>query len=252
MWPDVQQQFAAALRDPDHPLPDAVGDGSGRASTKRFGVYRNNVMVGLTEALEATYPVVASLVGEAFFKDLAHAFIRQSWPGTPVLLDYGGGFGDFITCFEPAKDLSYLADVAHLEWAWNRAYHAADATPIAISALADVPDTVVEDVRLDLHPSLHLIRSPWPIVSIWQAHQGDETEAGLAQLPQLGQRTMVVRPDLDVTVRAIDENAFALVSALADGKTLGQALGALDDAGDIDVSAHLAQLFETGSIVGLS
>ena len=57
-------------------------------------------------------------------------FVREQPPRSPLLAIYGDEFADFIAAFEPARELPYLADVARLEAARTRAYHAADATPL--------------------------------------------------------------------------------------------------------------------------
>ena len=45
--------------------------------------------------------------------------------------------------FEPAQGLAYLADVARIEAAWTRAYHAEDAEPLGTARLAAlVPDNL--------------------------------------------------------------------------------------------------------------
>lgn len=246
MWPETQRRFADALGDSDHPIPEGFVGRFGQPPIKRFGVYRNNVAVGLRDALAATYPVVAALVGDDFFRDMAGTYARQSPPETPVLLDYGESFGDFLSDFEATRALPYLADVARLEWVWNRAYHAADATPMEIDVLAGMAPSALDDLRLLFHPSLRLLSSPWPVVSIWQAHQGDDPATALAALPETGERAMVLRPELEVFVRSLDLSAFTLVSDLARGEPLGTVLQT-DDAGTL-----LAGLFETGAVVGIT
>ncbi|MEZ5722575.1 MAG: DNA-binding domain-containing protein [Paracoccaceae bacterium] len=67
-------------------------DAAGRAAGKRFDVYRNNVVVSLSEALATGFPVVRKLVGEAFFSAMAGVFVRAHPPRSPVLTMYGEGF----------------------------------------------------------------------------------------------------------------------------------------------------------------
>ena len=118
VWDKQQAQFAKSLLDPAKGVPDFVSRTQGEPSNKRFNVYRNNVMVSLTEALLDSYPVVAQLVGEEFANAMARVFAGDNLPTSPVLLEYGAGYGDFIAGFEPAQSLPYLADIARLEGAW--------------------------------------------------------------------------------------------------------------------------------------
>ncbi len=245
MWLETQDQFAAALSNPDLPPPSSIG----MKATKRFNVYRNNVSVSLSEALGATFPIVQALVGDEFFQGMTQIFTRQSLPKTPVLLDYGSEFPDFITTFSPAQTIPYLADIARLEWAWNRAYHSADVRPVTIKHLAKIPQDQVAHVCLHFHPSLHLLQSSWPIASIWQAHQPRGFEGGL---PGEGENVLILRPELDVEIRNLNPQALQFLSALFEGATLGQASELFVEDQSFDLSSHLAALFTMGAVIGLT
>ncbi len=248
MWRETQEQFAAALRDPRAPVPTAISG----AGDMRFNVYRNNVAVSLSDAITETYPVVLALVGEDYFRELARNFTRLFLPSTPVLLNYGEDFADFIATQSSADAVPGLDDVARLEWACNRSYHATDATPISIEALAAEPDDTVENIRFDFHPSLGLLKSDWPIVSIWTAHQAPDTEDRLANLPGGSERALIVRPEGDVNIHALEPAVFEFILALREGQTLGQASSHLLDEGISDLSTPIADLFAIGAVVGLS
>ena len=69
-----QAVFSDALLDAQHPRPtDVIGPAKGKKAEKRFAIYRNNVISGLTEALMAAYPTVLALVGEDFFRAMGPA-----------------------------------------------------------------------------------------------------------------------------------------------------------------------------------
>ena len=53
----------------------------------------------------------------------------------------------------PARELPYLADVARLEAARTRAYHADDAAPLDAAAFAALDPGAADALRLTLHPS---------------------------------------------------------------------------------------------------
>src|SRR5215468_10266336 len=97
-----QHGFASALLDPVLPIPDGLVGPDGEPGPKRFAVYRNNVVVGLTETLKDAFPAVHRIVGEDFFRAMARAYVVVEPPKSPILLDYGAGFADFIRQFEPA------------------------------------------------------------------------------------------------------------------------------------------------------
>lgn len=245
MWPDLAGRFAQALITPSRPVPDAI---VGEAA--RFAIYRNNVAVGLRDSLAATYPVVASLVGEAFFAEMARAFVAAEPPMSPILIEYGGGFADFIDRFRPADDLPYLSDVARLEWAWQESYHAADAAPVDIQILASVDPTELDGIRFIMHPSVRLLRSRWPVASIWEAHQQDVPD--LSAIVLSPENALIVRPQLTVATHLLDEGAGAMVEMLMQGEPLGRAIDHLNDLDqETDFSACLTALFAVGAVVGI-
>jgi hypothetical protein len=143
-----QSDFACALRNPDLAVPTGVIAHNSDAPRERFAVYRNNVMVGLVSALEARFPATRKIVGEDFFKGAAKLFAAAHPPRSPLMMFYGDEFPAFLAAFEPARDVPYLADVARVEAARTRAYHAADAKPLTPAALSgSSPDALADMVR---------------------------------------------------------------------------------------------------------
>lgn len=253
-WPDIQRDFADAVRDPKRVVPDAVGTHDGRALTSRFNVYRNNSAVSLTEAVRDTFPVVAELVGNEFFRAMARAYVSEHIPSSPVLIHYGGTFPPFIEQFEPARRLPYLADVARVEWAWLQAYHAADSDHISAASLESFDPVEIDNIQLSLHPSVHLIRSAWPVLSLWSAHQlSDAGQRGdaLQQIAPIGECGLIMRPGVDVEVRLLDEATFNLLAAFAGGATLGEAMIALDEASVEQFGGRLGYIFSAGTIAAV-
>lgn len=180
----------------------------------RFAVYRNNVAHSLREALGRRFSVVRRLVGDEFFGAMAAEFIAAHPPQSPVLQEWGWEFAGFLTEFPPVARLPYLPDVARIEWARGRAYHAADADPLDPSAL-------VEDAPIRLHPSLRLLRLDQPAVSIWAANQPGRD----GRVRGSGAETALIwrRPDFDVPVQALKPLDAAFITALMDGATLARA-----------------------------
>ena len=88
------------------------------AAQPAFAVYRNTVMKGCIDALEANYPSVARLIGSERFRAAAAVYVPRHPPRSGCLLDYGQGFANFLAGFEPARELFYLSDVARLDRAW--------------------------------------------------------------------------------------------------------------------------------------
>lgn len=225
--------FALSLVDPSRPVPAGVVASGGRIDTRRFAVYRNNVHVSLVGALEARFPVVRRLVGEEFFSGMARVYVADEKPRSPVLMHYGETFPEFVAGFPPARQLPYLADVARLEVRSSTAYNAADATPITLADLAEIPPDQLAGTVLHRHPAAALVISDFAIGSIWEANQ---LETVPPVDPRRREAVLVTRPEVDVQLRVIPQADVAFAQALLDGETIGEAAGRLGDGADVGTS----------------
>jgi hypothetical protein len=240
--------FARALLDPQAPVPFSAGTENGAAPARRFAVHRNNVVAGLIKTLQTRFPVVQKIVGKEFFAAMARIFVAQTPPRTPILTTYGDEIADFIAAFEPARELAYLADVARLEAARTRAYHAADVVPVDTSQFAALNPDAVSELRVSLHPSAEIVCSPHPIVTIWAMNSGERELAPIEHWQ--GEDGLVVRPHLDVEVRLLPPGSATFLFALDAGRTIGDAAEvAFTERPEFDLSRNLAELMSSGVAV---
>ncbi|MEF3046267.1 HvfC/BufC N-terminal domain-containing protein [Pseudotabrizicola sp. L79] len=233
-------EFATALLAPDAPLPAGVTDPLGRAAPRRFAVSRNNVVVSLTKALEDAFPVIRQLVGPEFFAAMAGVFLRAHPPQSPVLMLYGAGFAGFLNDFPPVAHLPYLADVARLEQALRESYHAADAPPVGGETLGQIGIEALMQRRLRLAPSLRLVASAFPIVSIWQANR----QGGATPLPR-PETALILRPGFDPMPHLLPPCGQPIITAIQAGTPLGAALSAAPE----DEAAQVLSLLLTGQAI---
>lgn len=214
----LQKRFSLAVLDRTREPPPGLRAAGKQQAEQRFNVHRNNVFVSLTEVLAARFPVCRALVGDEFFRSMARVFIELSPPRSPVLLTYGNDFGDFIETFPPTRPVSYLGDVARLEAALTNAYHAADASPLSVDDLASLAPCRWEQMRLNLHPSVQIITSKYPIVSIWEAHV---LPGGRRTIDSsIAEDALVARPDLYVEVHRLPPGAAVFLLRLLKDSTL--------------------------------
>src|SRR5262245_37344384 len=100
---DLRRHFSIA----QSPCRRGLKAWSGTVPRKRFEIYRNNVVAGLTRALAIRFPATEKIVGEEFFAAMARAFVLRHPPTSPVLLNYGDDFSAFVEGFAPAKTVPY-------------------------------------------------------------------------------------------------------------------------------------------------
>ena len=244
----MQAEFATALRDAERHPPDGL---LAADINERFAVYRNNVVHGLSRAMAAGFPATEAIVGAEFFAALAALYVRVSPPGSPVLLHYGDGLPDFLARFEPLAELPYLADVARLELAYTRAFHAADAASHPAHRLNDIAADRIGVVRIALHPSLQVLRSVHPVADIWAMNTG---RAPLCEIADwIAQDVLVLRPHYEVAVSVLAPGEAEFLSQLQAGATLAQAAGAaLEETEAFDLAAALAAMFTRGAVIAVT
>lgn len=242
--------FVNALFEPDAPVPTGLVSQASDRLRERFGVYRNNVMIGLVNALEARFPATKRIVGDEFFSAMAAVFARENPPCSALMMFYGEGFADFISGFEAVESIPYLADVARLEAARTRAYHAADAIPLGPDALASFAPEALPTLRFALHPSFEIVASEFPIVTIWSMNTGEVELEPISDWS--GETALIVRPRLDVEVRSLPPGGREFLRNVIAGLPLAAAAEAtLAERPDFDLSIALAALFGAGLVVAL-
>ncbi len=244
--PDLLADFGQAVLDPAKPAPAYLLGPHNRPVGSRFNVYRNNVVLGLTNALAESFPVICKLLGEQNFRSLANIYVRAHPPKTPLMMFYGTEFPAFLGNFQPLAHLPYLADTARLEQVRRESFHSADATPIATAALANIPQSDLPKARMLLHPSMRLISSPYPIFSIWRYNSTEDK----SPLPAQGEDVLIARPFDQVEMRKLPPGAIAFLNALARGENLEKSIEtATKTAPDFDPVAQLTGLLNANLIV---
>jgi len=221
---EIEGAFASALPNAGKQIPASIrGVPRGRVD-RRLAVYRNNVITGLIRRLGQCFPVVSRLVGNEFFQAMAHAYVTTHPSVSPIMMFYGETFPNFIDGFAPANAVPYLGDVARIEAARGRAYHAADATPIEPAAFAGILSEELDDLEVRLHPSVSVIESRYPIVSIWKVNNDPGRVTPIA--PWASEAALVARPFMEVEVHRLPVGTAAFLSSLATGGTMAEAVEA--------------------------
>lgn len=247
MQSSIEHRFAHAIRTPGAPPPPDVIAVTAAVPRRRFDVYRDNVAIGLSRALASRFPASVAIVGEAFFTGMARAYVAAEPPRSPVLLTYGDTFPDFVVSFEPAADVPYLPDVLRLEVCRATAYHAADAKAAGADVFGALDPQTLASLRVRFHPATGLVRSAFPVVTIWSMNAGILPVAPIEDWR--GEDALVTRPALDVGVHRLAPGHFTFLSVLREGGTLSAAVdAAMAETKDFDAGAALAGLVNTGAI----
>ncbi len=169
--PELQADFARALLREDARSVAAAIVGDGLPAAARVQIYWNHVFSSLTEALEATFPVVCRLVDRRFFGFAADRYIhgapadrpvplriRRDVPGLPGWLPAVRGLP-----VPRRRGAARVGDERRAPRRGGGAYRTRGAGAVASD---DVGRLV-----LQLDPSASWLDSPWPVDRIWRANQ---------------------------------------------------------------------------------
>jgi hypothetical protein len=149
-----QFAFAAHLRDPAAcPPPRGIED-------RRLAIYRELVFDNLDALLAGAFPVIRRTLGDALWRALVRAFLRDHRSPTPLFPELPREFVRFLElrAGTAADDPPWLAELAHYEWV-EVALDYAEAMPLAH-----------EDFDPLLEP-LQVSPLAWPLVYAWPVHR---------------------------------------------------------------------------------
>ena len=214
-----------------------------------FAVYRNTVMSGCVDALQANFPSAARLVGADWFRAAAAIYVRAHPPHDGRMLMYGETFADFVEGFGPARDLPYLAGVARLDRFWIEAHTSKDATAVDSAWLARLSPEELGALRLQPHPAARWrLFDDLPIYSIWAANRAGVDSAD--EVVWQGEGALLTRPVDAVAWQALDRSGGAFLDACAEGYPLAEAAGAaLDVCPEVDIAVLLSGLLSAGALI---
>ena len=244
-----QDEFAQALLATDSGAIPAT-DVAALIAEPGFAVYRNTVMKGCVDALQANYPAVERLVGEEWLRAAAAIYARAELPSHPMLLAYGAGFAEFLRTFAPAAELPYLADVARLDRFWSEAHTARDEEPLEPAVIRQ--RSLDELARVVLRPHA-ASRWAWfdalPIFTIWQRNRDAAFDHEAApQIAWTGEGALITRPHGAVQAIQVDAAACAFLDACAAGRSMTEAASAaIRTDPTVDLSALMASLLNAGA-----
>ncbi len=217
-----QDRFAQALIAAE---PPADPDVDALTAQPGFAVYRNTVLSGCIDALEANFPTAARLVGSEWFRAAALVYVREHLPAQPMLADYGASFPEFLRAFAPADELPYLPDIARLDRHWTEAHAARDEAALdadAIAAILGAADLASRPLRP--HASARwLLSASLPIFTIFARNRA-AGPIDATPFDWCGEGILIVRPRNTVHWQPLDPAGRAFFDACAQDLPLATAL----------------------------
>jgi len=219
---------------------------------ERLAIYRDMYWRRLVEALEQDFAGVRAVLGAEVFTDLARRYVGEHPSTTFTLNLYGAGFPDWLAARSEASRPreAFAADLARLEWARIEVFHAPRAVPLPPGRLEEVAPEAWPTARLRLVPGHRLLAARHPVGPWYRAFLQEEQTP---EIPAAGDcRILLCRQGTVVRILDLETSAAALLTSLADGHPLADALAeAVAAAGQEGLGDRLGTWFQEWSACGL-
>jgi hypothetical protein len=184
----------------------------------QLAVYAQGYRIRLREAIEGAYPALHYYLGKGAFELLAEGFIAQ-YPSRHFNLDrYVIGFGPYVA--QACADV-FACELAELESTIHLVYQAEETPALGVEwAQAQTPESFAA-APLGLRAASRLFAFDYPVEEYFAAFREEKKPATPAPRPNW---LLVLRHKHQVKRLALGEAEYLLLSLLAEGHTLGEAL----------------------------
>jgi hypothetical protein len=221
----------------------------------RLGIYGNAYRSRLIEALQASFPVLAAVLGETDFETLAAKYVSTHDSPFFSVRYYGDALADFLAADANYSSAPVLAELARWEWLMAAVFDAADAAPIDVSAFAGLAAQQWAQLRFECNPSVHVLQLEWNVPAIWKAvtEDGERPDPALYEQPT---SWLLWRRELQIYFRRLEVEEAASLAAAREGQSFGELCellcASLDEAeAPARAAAYLREWVQSGLIIGM-
>lgn len=223
MLEDAQRAMMRAIDLGPAELPEGLFAGTLNRVLLGMKVHANTISHARLVALEDTFPRTRALMGHDRFNERSRRFAGLPGATAEPLAEIGKGFPNFLAeVGEPAPAVG----LARFEWLWLEAYHAAEALPLRLAALAGMAENALLEVEIAAHPAARCCCPDRAVLELL----GE-------QVPGLGNADaiLIARPDAEVLVSpataAIARILGSVIGACGNRTTIGNLFADLTEPG---------------------
>lgn len=204
-------------------LPEGLFAGTLNRVLLGMKVHANTISHARLIALEDTFPHTRAMMGHDRFNERSRQF--AGLPGATIqpLTRIGKNFPDFLAeDGEPAP----VVGLARFEWLWLEAYHAAEALPLRLAALAGMAENALLEVEIAAHPAARCCSPDRAVFELL-----GELVPGLGNADAI----LIARPDAEVLVSpataAMARILGGVIGASGNRTTIGNLFAGLTEPG---------------------
>jgi hypothetical protein len=217
----LQQQFSDTLLYKNDQIAQQIKPKKAFSSNELLQIYRNNFVMGVTEALSVTYQHTLALVGETFFNAVARQFILRQPPQENNMMTYGNGFSEYLHDLEQLKELPYVAEMARFEWLLEQTTNKKLQTvSLDVEQLKSIPAEQLENISFQIATQVSIFSSKQNIQHLYDMiirQQVQETD-----LKQMCYLALKKQENFSVELILLSEAEFLLLQQMMQHKKIGE------------------------------
>jgi hypothetical protein len=207
-----QANFIATINDGPDALDEHLFDGPLDRVLLGLKAHANTISHARLVALEETFPLTRQALGDAAFNALSRGFVETEEARACDNNGIGRCFSGYLQRVDAEP---HVADLAAIEWAWLKSYHAADETALGLSDVGGMPVEQLLALRVRLHASAHIVSLTSPL---------SDRLPEIAAIMSAPAAIIAVRPDIDVKLLPIRKTEVILFVAAQKRTTIGNLL----------------------------
>jgi hypothetical protein len=216
----------------------------------RLAVHTEGYGARVTASLRESFPAVAHIAGGEAFAALGERYL-SGIPGDMRNLNYvGARLPELLVSDSLTDALPFLPDLARLEWAVLRCFHARTVEPFDLSACAQWGEEDWAAARIAFAPGVAVVRSAWPIRDLHATRDlpREEIDIHVVGRPD---HALVYRMGFEVVTESLTEWQARVFEELARGQALGETMAGLAGGENTPGSEAVVSLFGHWAGLGL-
>ena len=149
---DGQSRFIACLQKGPGHFPDDLFAQDAERALLGLKAHANNISHARLVSLEDSFPRLHAHMGHETFHAISRDYVDQDHVMACDINHIASDFPNFLATREQAGT---AIDLARIEWAWIESYRAAEATPVALTDIAALPEDALlafPEALVSLHP----------------------------------------------------------------------------------------------------
>jgi hypothetical protein len=233
-------------------------------SFERLEIYNRQYWWRVLESLAADFPGLQAILGNRRFEDLSRAYLIEHPSHSFTMRNLGSDLKSWLEKNPKwaGSRQNMALDMIRLEWADIEAFDGAQEEPLK---LEDAARSEGANLRLRLQPYVRLLDLRYPVdkllLKVKDLNEDSEVSSNTFRERRKHKQVLAVaklkpariflavhRVDNSVYFRRLDANEYALLLAIQNGKTLGQAvthaLGKKAGVSELDLAQQVSGWFQ--------